>query len=212
MCPWAHQGSRWLREVRRHTSITIEWCFFSLEEVNLQPGKIHPWERPWSYGWSQMRIAALLRRDGQDLVDRWYEACGSAFFERGEQTYLRPGAEAVVASIGLPPSVVGDALDDPTTSEEVRTDHFGLVAAHGGHGVPTLVFEDGQALFGPVVLDAPSGAAAVRLWELVQGWREFPDLYELRRPKTNDDMVRIGGAFSTYLSARAWRTIETPAR
>jgi hypothetical protein len=77
--------------------------------------------------------------------------------------------------------------------------------------VPTLVFEDGQALYGPAIVAAPTGADAARLWELVQGWRAFPDLFELRRPKTASDLVRIGDAFSTYLTARAWRTIEAPA-
>ena len=211
MCPWAYRTSLWLREVREHTNTVIDWRFFSLEEVNRTDGKKHPWERPWSYGWSQMRVAAWLRREGQDLVDRWYAACGAAFFERGEQTFTSDGAGAVLASIGLSPSIVSSAMDDPTTSDEVRADHDHLVREHGGHGVPTLVFEDGQALYGPAVLEPPRGPAAVRLWELVQGWREFPDLYELRRPKTGSDLARIGSAFSTYLEARAWRTIETPA-
>ncbi|MHB8465404.1 MAG: DsbA family oxidoreductase [Acidimicrobiales bacterium] len=215
MCPWAYQTSRWLREVRAEAGLAIEWRFFSLEEVNLKPGKKHPWERPWSYGWSQMRIGALLRRDGQDVLDRWYAACGAAFFERGEPTFTPDGAAGVLASMGLSPSLVRAAIDDPTTAEEVRADHFGLVDAHGGHGVPTLVFSDGdgaeQALYGPVVVDAPRGAAAVRLWELVERWREFPDLFEMRRPKTGSDLQRIGAAFSTYLSARAWQTIENPA-
>ena len=212
MCPWAYQTSRWLREVRGERGVGIEWRFFSLEEINREPGKKHPWERDWSYGWSQMRIGARLRRDGQDVLDRWYAACGAAFFERGEHTYLREGAEAVLESIGLSASLVAEAIEDPTTTDEVKADHLGLVAEHGGHGVPTLVFEDGQALFGPVVLDAPTGPASATLWDLVQGWRAYPDLFELRRPKTAADMGRIAGAFSTYVNARAWRTIEHPAR
>lgn len=51
----------------------------------------------------------------------------------------------------------------------------------------------------------------MRLWGLVMGWREFPDLYELRRPKTVQDMAAIGAAFSTYLDARQWRAIANPA-
>jgi predicted DsbA family dithiol-disulfide isomerase len=211
MCPWAYQASRWLRAVRAETGLAVEWRFFSLEEVNREEGKKHPWERPWSYGWSQLRVAALLRRDSQELLDRWYAACGAAFFEDGRPTFTPSGAADVVTSLGLPSSLVDEAIADPTTSDEVLADHSYLVTTHGGHGVPTLVFEDGQALYGPAVVNAPTGADAVRLWELVHGWRAFPDLFELRRPKTASDMVRIGEAFSTYLTARAWRTIETPA-
>jgi 2-hydroxychromene-2-carboxylate isomerase len=211
MCPWAYRASCWIREVRRQTDLSISWRFFSLEEINRQDGKRHPWERPWSYGWSQLRVAALLRRQGHDLVDHWYEAAGRAFFEDGLPTFTRTGAEDVVASLGLPRAVVGDALDDPSTADEVNADHEHLVGSFGGHGVPTLVFDDRDAFFGPVVLTVPTGPAAVRLWDLVRGWREFPDLYELRRPKSEGDLAAIGESFSTYLQARQWPTIEHPA-
>jgi hypothetical protein len=200
-----------LRNVRAETGLEIEWRFFSLEEVNREEGKKHPWERDWSYGWSQMRIGAWLRRAGQDLLDTWYAAVGAAFFEQGQPTFTPDGAAAVLESLGIPGSVVSSALEDPTTGDEVRADHVGLVSHHGGHGVPTLVFPSGEAVYGPVVLAAPAGDQAVRLWDLVVGWREFPDLFELRKPKTGDDLARIGDAFSTYLRARAWRTIENPA-
>ena len=74
------------------------------------------------------------------------------------------------------------------------------------------IFEDGQALFGPVVVDPPTGEAAERLWALVCGWREFPHLYELQRPKRPADIGAIAEAFRPYLEARDWITIqkETP--
>ena len=78
MCPYAFQTSRWLREVRERLGVTIEWRFFSLEEVNRAEGKKHPWDREWSYGWSMMRIGALLRRQDPHLLDRWYEATATA--------------------------------------------------------------------------------------------------------------------------------------
>jgi predicted DsbA family dithiol-disulfide isomerase len=211
MCPWAYRASRWIRDVRDEAGVEVDWRFFSLEEINREQGKRHPWERDWSYGWSQMRIAALLRRIDPALVDRWYLATGEAFFERGEPTFTREGAAAVVASMGLEASLVDAAIEDPSTAADVRADHDDLVSSHGGHGVPTLVFEDGNAFYGPVVLTPPVGAAALRLWDLVLGWREFPDLYELRRPKTAGDMRTIGESFSTYLAARRWRTVANPA-
>ena len=65
MCPFAYQTSLWIRDVREQTGVTVDWRFFSLEEVNRVEGKKHPWERDWSYGWSLMRIGALLRRTRQ---------------------------------------------------------------------------------------------------------------------------------------------------
>lgn len=217
MCPWAYRASLWIREVRRQVGIAIRWRFFSLEETNRAEGKKHPWQRDWSYGWSQMRVGALLRRRGQDVLDRWYAAVGAAGFDRGEPCFTPEGHAAVLAELGLPDGTVDEALRDPSTSREVREDHEHLVGTFGGHGVPTLVFpgaegESEQALFGPAVLTPPEGAAAVRLWELVNGWREFPDLYEIRRPKTDRDVRAIDGEFERYYRARPWRTVQTPAR
>src|SRR5688572_27328496 len=77
MCPWAYQASLWIREVRDHAGVEVAWRFFSLEEINRREGKKHPWERRWSYGWSMMRIGALLRRMDMELLDRWYDAAGT---------------------------------------------------------------------------------------------------------------------------------------
>ena len=72
MCPFAYQAAKWIREVRRQNDLVIDWKFFSLEEINRVNGKKHPWEREWSYGWSMMRIGALLRRSSMDDLDRLF--------------------------------------------------------------------------------------------------------------------------------------------
>jgi hypothetical protein len=113
----------------------------------------------------------------------------------------------VLAEAGLDPAVVDAAVADPTTHDDVRADHDRVVDL-GGFGVPTLVFAGERALFGPVVRDAPGGPAALRLWDLVTGWLEFPALYEVRRPKTAADWAHIGDRFAPYLAARDWPTIQ----
>ena len=217
MCPWAYQTSKWIREAARVRDIQVTWRFFSLEEVNREDGKKHPWERNWSYGWSMMRVAALLRRgagglDGNDAVDRFYAVAGRALHEDGVKVHTPEGVAAVLSEIGVDPSLVDVALADDTTHDDVRGDHEAAVDL-GGFGVPTLVLhaEGGRTpLFGPVVTPAPVGHEAGRLWDLVAGWAEFPHLYELRRPKTAADWEHIGASFSPYLQARDWRTIERP--
>src|SRR5580700_12094864 len=105
MCPYAFQTSLWIREVRDLTGLTINWRFFSLEEVNREEGKKHPWERPWSYGWSLLRIAAYLRRgpDGNDAVDRFYAGAGRALHEEGRKVHTPEEAAKVLAEVGLDP-------------------------------------------------------------------------------------------------------------
>ena len=210
MCPWAYQTSLWLRSVRAETGLDLRWRFFSLEEVNRAEGKKHPWEREWSYGWSMMRVGALLRRQDMDLLDRWYAAAGRALHVEGRKPHRPDVAEAILAEMGLDPGLVRAAIDDPTTGDEVLAEHERVVAL-GGFGVPTLVFEDGQALFGPVLVDPPVGGAAVRLWDLTTGWLEFPRVYELQRPKGAGDVDAIADAFAPYLDARDWFSVQKPA-
>ena len=57
---------------------------------------------------------------------------------------------------------------------------------------------------------APEGEAAVRLWDLTTGWLEFPTVYEVQRPKSAADIDAIATAFSSYLEARDWFSVQNP--
>jgi 2-hydroxychromene-2-carboxylate isomerase len=207
MCPYAYQTSRWIRSVRERTGLTVNWRFFSLEEINRAEGKKHPWEREWSYGWSLMRVGALLRRQGMELLDAWYASVGEALHVRGEKPHQPEVARELLASMGLDPGLVDAAIADPTTGDEVLAEHRRVTAA-GGFGVPTLFFPDGQAIFGPVLINPPEGQAAERLWDAVVAWTDFPHLYEIQRPKSRADTEQIVAAFGPYLQARDWVSIN----
>jgi 2-hydroxychromene-2-carboxylate isomerase len=214
MCPWAYQTSVWIRNVRELVDVDITWGFFSLEEVNRVEGKRHPWERPWSFGFGQMRVGALVRRElGNEALDRWYATVGRAFFFDGVKTHTPEQHAEVIAAAGFDPAFVERAIADESTLTEVRDEHLDLVERYGAHGVPTIVFAaTDYAVFGPVVSPAPEGDEAVALWELVKGMQRFPHLYEVRHPKTTDDLLHIGEQFRTYLTTRDWQTVENPAR
>ncbi len=175
MCPWAYQASVWIRDVRSQIPLEIDWRFFSLEEINRTEGKKHPWERPWSYGWGMLRVAALLRRTSTDDCDRFYAAAGRALHVEGRKPHRPEVAAELLGSIGLDPGLVEAAIADETTHADVKADHD-EVARHGGFGVPTLVFEDGSHLYGPVITPPPTGADALALWDLVRATERFPRL------------------------------------
>jgi len=214
ICPWAYQTSLWMREVRDRLGIEVDWRFFSLEEVNRVDGKKHPWEREWSYGWSMMRVGALLKREDPALNDAWYLRSGTALHVEGRQPHRPEVARDLLAEMGLDPGIVDDALADETTHDDVRRDHEAVLAL-GGWGVPTLVFpgsatDEARKLFGPVLIEPPTGGAADRLWELVVGWLEFPHLFELQRPKTPADLATVAEVFRPYIEAREWNTVVNP--
>ena len=206
MCPWAYQTSKWIRNVREQNGLTINWKFFSLEEVNLREGKKHPWERDWSYGWSMMRIGAILRRQSMDNLDKWYERSGRALHEEGKRPHDPDVARYLLEEIGMDPNIVDKSLLDESTHDEIKDDHQRVIDA-GGYGVPTLFFGD-HPLYGPVLIDPPEGERAMRLWDTVISWLEFPDLYEMQKLKSLQDQRRIADTFRPYLEARDWVSIN----
>lgn len=211
MCPWAYQTSKWIRTVRETVPLEIDWRFFSLEEINREEGKKHPWEREWSYGWGMLRVAAMLRRSSMDDCDRFYEAAGRALHEDGRKPHRPEVAEEICEELGLDPSVVRAAIDDPTTHDEVKADHD-TIATEGGFGVPTIIFPGGREVYGPVVVPAPVGQAALDLWVLTEAYSRIDHLYELKTPKSDDDMVHIASVFRPYFEGRDWESKEKPAR
>ncbi len=217
MCPFAYQTSLWLRDIRDQGLVDVTWRFASLEEFNREPRQKHPWERPWSFGFGMLRVAARLRREdggpdgeGNTLVERYYASAGRWLHEEGRKPHSPAASEEILAELGLDPGLVAEAIDDSTTIDVVRAEHDRLVAG-GGFGVPTLVFPSGRAWFGPVVVPAPRGDEAAALWDVVAAAERFPHLYELKHVKTPLDMAHIAEAFQPYLDGRDWISIEHPA-
>ena len=211
MCPYAYQTSVWLRRVRGAVPMHVDWRFFSLEEINREEGKKHPWERPLAYGWTPMRVGAWLRRSDAGLADRWYEECGHALHRDARRFYDRTVAIELLERIGAPATAWDDALADDTTHDDVRADHEYAVRELGGFGVPIIRIDGSRALFGPVVVPAPEGDDALRLWDAVLAYLAVPGLFEMKTPKTASDMRDIGSLFAPYLAARQWNSVQNPA-
>ncbi|MGE0878191.1 MAG: DsbA family protein [Acidimicrobiia bacterium] len=208
LCPWAYRASTWIREVAPHRGLDITWCPFSLEEKNWESSGKHPWERDWSFSWALLRVAVRLRREGgNDTVNRFYEAAGRRCHDEGVPVFLRDRLGELVTELGFDAALVDDSHLDETVTADLRRDHR-IAAERGVFGVPTLGVA-GQLLFGPVITPAPIGDAALRLWDLVIGWTEFPDLYEMQRPKGAAEQANIGRSFAKSGEARTWMKRRT---
>ena len=157
---------------------------------------------------------AMGRLEGDTLVCGYHGArfgCDGVCSGVPSQSVVPPGARTRAFPVAQHGPLVwiwmGDAaLADPSTHDEVRADHQRVIDA-GGFGVPTLFFGD-QCLFGPVLIDPPTGPAALRLWDVVSGMAELPHVYELQRPKTAADAALIGRSLKPYIDGRDWVSIN----
>ena len=56
------------------------------------------------------------------------------------------------------------------------------------------------------------GQEALDLWDLTVAYSKVNHLYELKTPKTDEDMAHIATVFTPYFEAREWESREKPAR
>ena len=211
MCPWAYQASLWIREVREHAGIDIRWRFFSLEEINRVEGKKHPWERPWSYGWSMMRIGALLRRTDMDLLDRWYDAAGTALHVDGRKPHRPRGGRGAARRARPRPrrwcrrrSTIRPRATRCTPSTGWSSTSGSSVSRRCDSTTARRCSAPSCSIRPPAPTRSGSGSTSC-------GWLEHPNVYEIKRPKRADDLRRIAEAFRPYLEARDWVTIQKEA-
>lgn len=182
VCPWAWRTSLWIREVQKVQSLEVEWKVFSLSEMNRGND---PLAAEHAQSDAALRaIVAARRSAGNDAVDRLYLALGRARHDRRENLKDEGVIEAALEEAGLDRALLRQALDDPTTDEDVKKEHRGAVDKYDAFGVPWLVL-GGQRIgfFGPVVSEVPSGDAAAELWHHTAWMIQQPYLYELKRER-----------------------------
>ena len=125
-------------------------------------------------------------RGGEEAVDALFRAWGPRFFvrERGDDAVLL--ADCVEAS-GLDDDLVGAGTDEKWDVPIVAS--MEVAYAFGGNKTqtPTIVVrEDPPYGFkGPVMAPAPTGAAALRLWDAIQVIAQEPGFFEITRPRVN---------------------------
>lgn len=192
LCPWAWLTSLWIREVRRHRPIEVEWKFFSLAGVNEREDT---WHGP-------LRIAAQARREGgNDAVDRAYLALGRLFHERSDSfeaiAELESLARPYLTEAGLDPELAARALSDPSTTEDVVSEQQDAIERLGAFGVPWIVLEGEEfGFFGPVINEALQGEEALALWDhfAFMGTRSY--LFELKRGRKS--LQSLQGLSATF--------------
>jgi Mycothiol-dependent nitroreductase Rv2466c len=193
LCPLAWRTALWIREVRNVRPVDVTWRFFSLEVVNRKED-VEP-DYQDGYGWACLRTLALARRqEGNEAVERLYLALGAAQHGHKESIRYAEGVRAALQAAELNPSLVDAALADNTTTNDVLADHEEAVSRYRAFGVPTIAIKGLEVgFYGPIIQFVPRGEDAGEMWDHVEWALHQPNLFELKRDRSNARWEPIAG-------------------
>lgn len=160
LCPFAWRASRWLDQVVvQRPSVSITWRYFSLEQVNAPADSgWFVWDQPDDYtglrdGWSSYRglhafwAAEAVRRQGEDKFNRFRTALYDARHERKVDVAARSAVAEVAATCGIDMQTFSRDVHDRSLLEVLKRDHEYAKATYDCFGVPTLCFDDKNAVY-----------------------------------------------------------------
>ncbi len=193
-CPWAWITGRWIKEVAPERELVVTWRSYCLEirdDYGVAPTM--PEDRreraiaAHAVSHRMLRIFEAVRAEhGEAAVDALYDAWGPRFFGRDRE---RTDAilEQCVAACGFDLALVAAADDDKWDAPIVEA--MDVAYSFGGPKTqtPTIaVYADPPHGFkGPVMAPAPTGAAALELWDAIQVLSKEPGFFEITRPRAN---------------------------
>jgi len=193
-CPWAWITSRWVREVGPQRDLDVTWRSYCLEirdDYGVAPTMPEHLRETaiaaHAVAHGMLRIFEAARAStGEDAVDALYTEWGRLFFvrDRPEDAVL---LSACVRGSGLDPGLVdaaGEEKWDVPIAEAME-----VAYAFGGPKTqtPTIVVRNDppHGFKGPVMAPAPTGDAAVRLWDAIQVISRESGFFEITRPRSN---------------------------
>jgi 2-hydroxychromene-2-carboxylate isomerase len=173
-CPWTWRTSRWVLEVAPQRDVAVRWRAFSLDLKN---------DTPPTTAQGALRIVEAVWADhGDEPIGRIYTEVGTRFHVDGD-TSLDALAGALQAA-GLAAGYL-DAAHDERWDAEIRWSMDEAIRVVGDDvGVPILVLDGEAGLCGPVMEPAPTGEAALELWDHVAAIARTPGFYELKRSRS----------------------------
>ncbi|OJV58020.1 MAG: disulfide bond formation protein DsbA [Cellulomonas sp. 73-145] len=182
-CPWAWMTSRWVTEVSRHRDIDLRWHVMSLSVLNEGRDLPEDYRRLMDDSWAAVRVAIAAARDhGDEVLAPLYTALGTRRHPQG-----RTDTDAIIAEslaeVGLP-APLAEVGGTTEVDDLLRASHQRAIDLVGDDvGTPVMAV-DGVGYFGPVVTPAPTGQAALDLFDGLVLMTRVPGFYELKRTRT----------------------------
>ncbi|GAC1315629.1 MAG: hypothetical protein NVSMB16_12650 [Acidimicrobiales bacterium] len=134
-----------------------------------------------------LRIFEATRdRSGENGVDALYAEWGIRHFAGDSTSRHTPFAECLQAS-GLDPDLVEAAEDEAWDAAIVASMELAHVFGGPRTRTPTVAVRSDtpHGFRGPVMSPAPTGEAALRLWDAIVVISSEPGFFELTRPRPN---------------------------
>jgi predicted DsbA family dithiol-disulfide isomerase len=193
-CPWAWITSLWLRDVAPHRDLALTWRSFCLEirdDYGVAPTM--PAERreaaiaAHALSHRMLRMFEAARAGvGEEAVDALFAAWGRRFFVRGSARDDSLLAECLDAC-GLEPDLLYAAREEKWDAPIVEAMTVAYEFGGPKTQTPTIVVraDPPHGFKGPVMAPAPTGPAAIRLWDAIQVISEEPGFFEITRPRAN---------------------------
>lgn len=182
-CPWAWMTSRWVTEVSRHRDVDLRWHVMSLSVLNEGRDLPDDYRRLMHDSWAAVRVAIAAARDhGDEVLAPLYTALGTRRHPQG-----RTDTDAIIAEslaeVSLP-ATLAEVGGTTEVDDLLRASHQRAIDLVGDDvGTPVMAI-DGVGYFGPVVTPAPTGQAALDLFDGLVLMTRVPGFYELKRTRT----------------------------
>jgi len=183
LCPWAWMTSRWIDEVSALRDVEVRWHVMSLAVLNEKQDLPEDYRALMDEAWGPVRVIVAAARDhGEGVIKPLYDAIGTRRHPGGRSDTDAIIAESL-AEVGLPAALADVAGTDEVDAllRESHTEGISLVGDDVGTPVVAI---DGVGFFGPVMTPAPTGDAAVRLFDGLALMTSVPGFYELKRSRT----------------------------
>jgi predicted DsbA family dithiol-disulfide isomerase len=193
-CPWAWITSSWVREVAPERELVVSWRSYCLEirdDYGVAPTVPEHFReaalKSHALSHRMLRIFEAGRAEaGEDAVDRLYAEWGRRYFSPRKLDGDDLLADCLTGT-GLDASLSEAAQEEKWDAPILEA----MEAAYAFGGpktqTPTIVVraDPPHGFKGPVMAPAPTGPAALRLWDAIQVLSEFQGFFEITRPRAN---------------------------